>query len=186
MAEDKVTKIDMLPLLSGSCDTLEISFDMLPVPIPEQGITFREACRVTGCVTNRSGYISLRLHAEVPYEAECARCLRPVVRTQTVDLDKTVAAEDSLEDAESDEVELDYVLIRDGALDVETPLTEQLLLALPTKILCKEDCLGLCPKCGHDKNEGECGCVLHEPDPRLACLAELFSPDGGEESGEDK
>ena len=57
------------------------------------------------------------------------------MRTETVDLEKTVAARDSLEDAGSDEVELDYVLIEDGVLDVEAPLTEQLLLALPTKVL---------------------------------------------------
>ena len=107
------------------------------------------------------------------------------MRTETVDLEKTVAARDSLEDAGSDEVELDYVLIEDGVLDVEAPLTEQLLLALPTKVLCKEDCRGLCPKCGHDRNDGDCGCDLHEPDPRLACPAKLLvSDDGDEESGE--
>ena len=184
-AEGTVNRIDMFPLLSGGCDTIDIAFEMLPEPIPEQGITFSEPCKVTGYVTNRSGYISLHLHTEVSYEAECARCLKPVMRTETVDLEKTVAARDSLEDAGSDEVELDYVLIEDGVLDVEAPLTEQLLLALPTKVLCKEDCRGLCPKCGHDRNDGDCGCDLHEPDPRLACLAKLLvSDDGDEESGE--
>ena len=66
------------------------------------------------------------------------------MRTETVDLEKTVAARDSLEDAGSDEVELDYVLIEDGVLDVEAPLTEQLLLALPTKVLCKGGLVAVC------------------------------------------
>ena len=42
------------------------------------------------------------------------------------------------------------------------------------RVLCSEDCKGLCPKCGRDLNEGECGCDLKEPDPRLAVLAQLL------------
>ena len=49
-----------------------------------------------------------------------------------------------------------------------------LLLALPTKHLCREDCRGLCPRCGKNLNEGLCGCREDKVDPRLAVLAQLM------------
>ena len=49
-----------------------------------------------------------------------------------------------------------------------------LLLALPTKHLCREDCRGLCPHCGKNLNEGLCGCREDKVDPRLAVLAQLM------------
>lgn len=58
-------------------------------------------------------------------------------------LDKTVAVRGTLEDEDADPVIDDYVFIEDGVLDVESPFYEQLMLVLPAKALCKEDCAGL-------------------------------------------
>lgn len=52
-------------------------------------------------------------------------------------------------------------------------LWEELLLALPFKPLCKQDCKGLCPDCGKDLNEGSCQCTKEEGDPRMAVLRGL-------------
>lgn len=176
-----VKNIDMYPLLSGKSDSIEISFEILPDPAPEFGITFYEPFTVSGDVTNRSGYIRLRLCADVPYETECARCLKPIRKIQSVMFDKTVAVRGTLEDEDADPVIDDYVFIEDGVLDAESPFYEQLMLVLPAKALCKEDCAGLCPHCGHDLNDGDCGCKKHEIDPRLACLAKLLDGGSGEE-----
>ena len=70
-------------------------------------------------------------------------------------------------------VEVDYF---DRVLDVGPQVEESLLLLLPTKVLCREDCAGLCPRCGADLNEGRCSCVGGEGDPRLEALR-FFSPD---------
>ena len=189
MTEEKnANMLDMYPLLSGEKDVIEISFDILPDAVPELGITFQEAFNVRGNVTNRSGYMRLQLCSDVPYETLCARCLKPIRKTQSVILDKTVAESGSLENEDADEIVDDYLLIEDGMLDLESPLIEQLMLVLPAKTLCDEDCLGLCPRCGHDLNEGPCGCATHEPDPRLACLASLlegYSDDGEDSEKED-
>ena len=167
-------KIDMFPMLSGKCDRIEISFMLQPEPVAELEIVFYEPFEVRGEDTNKSGYISLQLSAEVPFETVCARCLKTVHGFQPVSLNKTVAVKGTLENENADEVVDDYLLIEDGMLDVSSPVVEQLMLSLPVKSLCKEDCAGLCPRCGKDKNDGACGCPEHEPDPRLACLAELL------------
>jgi uncharacterized protein len=52
-------------------------------------------------------------------------------------------------------------------------LQEQVLLALPLKIVCRDDCKGLCPQCGKNLNEGPCACVVQVEDPRWAALKEI-------------
>ena len=68
----------------------------------------------------------------------------------------------------------DYVIVEDGFLDVDEQLLEMLTLEFPAKILCRDDCAGLCPQCGKNKNEGPCSCNDKETDPRLAPLAALL------------
>jgi len=55
-------------------------------------------------------------------------------------------------------------------IDLDPIVREQVLLALPVSVVCKDDCKGLCPRCGQDLNEAECGCERKVVDPRLAVL----------------
>jgi len=101
-------------------------------------------------------------------EMECRRCLTP--------LEVPVEGELSLlyrpPDAEA--YEDAYVLPARGAeLDLGEALWEHLLLVAPRFPLCREDCKGLCPRCGKDLNEGPCGCAVEEADERWAPLREL-------------
>ena len=68
----------------------------------------------------------------------------------------------------------EYAVIENGTLDVDEAIREELLLSFPMRVLCSEECLGLCPKCGKPKRLGDCGCPTFEPDPRLAILKTLF------------
>ena len=68
----------------------------------------------------------------------------------------------------------EYAVIEDGKLDLEELVSEELLLSFPMRFLCREDCQGLCPKCGKPRRLGDCGCPTFEPDPRLAVLKQLF------------
>jgi DUF177 domain-containing protein len=58
-------------------------------------------------------------------------------------------------------------------IDLDPIVREQVLLALPVSVVCKDDCKGLCPKCGQDLNEAECGCERKVVDPRLAVLKSI-------------
>ena len=73
-----------------------------------------------------------------------------------------------LSDEENDDGE--FVVVPDETLDVDELVTEDILLDLPSKFLCSPDCKGLCPRCGKDLNEGDCGCRREDVDPRLAVV----------------
>jgi uncharacterized protein len=83
---------------------------------------------------------------------------------------KTVNAPEEIEIKEADS-EIGYYQ-GEGVL-LEDVLKEQILLALPLKPLCKEDCRGLCVHCGKNRNAGDCGCTEERSDPRWAALAGL-------------
>jgi uncharacterized protein len=80
---------------------------------------------------------------------------------------------ESREAAELTEEELSVSVFDGEAIDVDEIVKEQILLAVPTRMLCREDCKGICPECGADKNTGECNCVTNEIDPRWAALKDL-------------
>ena len=133
-------------------------------------MVFPKPIDVRGSVTDTAGCIELKLKASLYYETECARCLSPVTGSFTTDFGRTVSTGGTGYDEDND----DYVTVNNNAVDVDIPLIEQILLEFPTKFLCKEDCKGLCPKCGKNLNVEKCSCVTKEIDPRLAPLAKLF------------
>ena len=171
-------RLDLRPLLAGD---KFLSFDYeLPLDTdPEDtssilfGVSFPSPMKVKGDITNTAGYMRMTLTMSVDYEATCARCLAPVSGEFTLDLEKTVAPRNLLGDLDEDRLD-DYAIIEDGFLDMDEPLKEQLEMEFPLRFLCKEDCKGLCPKCGKNLNEGECGCSLKEIDPRLAPLQKIL------------
>ena len=167
-------KLDLRPLLAG--DRL-IEFDYeLPLDTAAVdpgsflfGVGFPSPMKVSGEITNTAGYMRMTLTMSVDYTAECARCLSPVSGAFTLDLEKTVAPRDLLGDLSEDKLD-DYAIIEDGFLEMDEPLYEQLEMEFPARFLCRDDCKGLCQRCGKNLNEGECGCSQKEIDPRLAVL----------------
>jgi uncharacterized protein len=109
-------------------------------------------------------------------EVACARCLDPVAR----DIDRSFdllyrpqgsdagRSEISVTQAEA---EIGYYT-GDGVL-LEDILREQLLLEVPIKVVCREDCKGLCPHCGQNRNQGSCDCKMQDTDPRWNALGDL-------------
>lgn len=111
-------------------------------------------------------YFSGRLAGEA--DEECRRCLTPTRVSVTEELHLLFA---DANDEESDESDVYLLEPRATTVDLRPALREQWLLAVPGFALCREDCKGLCPKCGADLNLGPCHC---EPaiDPRWAALRE--------------
>ena len=167
--------IDVGPLLRGEVKKIDIDYMLAPETL--WGVDFESDAHVTGTLTDNAGYMRLVLKAELKYHGECARCLAPVDGVFSLDFERTVTTEGVLSNSQLDEDADEYVVVHGSELDVDEPLSEELVLAFPKKLLCSEECLGLCPKCGKPRREGDCGCPTKEIDPRLAILATLFDKD---------
>lgn len=116
----------------------------------------------------------IKIGAEI--SAECARCLKPVnleISGNLMYLYYLRGAEAEDEFNESDEFG-DYMPVEIDSfgrvIDVMPQIQESIYTLLPTKVLCKEDCKGLCPSCGADLNEGQCSCKDEFFDSRLEAL----------------
>ncbi len=171
-------KLDLRAMLADECRTLTIDYTLMPQFDPDDqrsnlwGVRFHSPMEVKGEIVNTAGYMRLCLNLSLDYTAPCARCLRDVDGIFTFSLEKTVAPRNLLEGIGEDALD-DYAIVDDGFLDLDEQLLELVELEFPTRILCKEDCLGLCDKCGKDLNEGPCDCKP-ELDPRMAPLAAML------------
>ncbi len=132
------------------------------------GYPLKKPVSANGSVSNRAGVVTLNLVCKVIYSAPCDRCGQDTVKTYCIDLTRTLVNE--IGNEENDEM----LLISDFKLDLDDFIYSEVVLNLPTKHLCKEDCKGICEKCGKNLNNGECDCNKKEIDPRLAPLAELL------------
>ena len=102
----------------------------------------------------------------------CGRCLEEVPTQICFDIDKKLVIEDNtLIDDEMEEN--DYLIGLE--LDVEKLFYAEILVNWPMKVLCKEDCEGICNVCGANLNKGDCGCQRTELDPRMAAIQDIFS-----------
>ncbi len=110
-----------------------------------------------------------------PMVASCARCAEefsaPSERPFRFVLAPRAAGDDG--DGRLRSEELEFSLYEGDEIDLAPLITEQLLLALPSRALCREDCQGLCPRCGTNLNLRRCGCESKALDPRLAVLRTL-------------
>lgn len=105
-------------------------------------------------------------------EIPCNRCLEPVVCPFTLD----ICQELDMNQTEEERVEsLDEQPYVSGYnLDVDQLLSNELLLNLPMKVLCSDDCQGICNRCGANLNHGACSCDQSSPDPRMSVIQDLF------------
>ncbi|HUJ95504.1 MAG TPA: DUF177 domain-containing protein [Terriglobales bacterium] len=106
----------------------------------------------------------------------CARCLEPVVREVKRDFDllyRPLGADAGLEERSVSVTEAEVSYHEGDGLLLEDVLREQVLLALPLKAVCNEDCRGLCPQCGANLNQEQCSCKELAEDPRWSALKDI-------------
>lgn len=121
-------------------------------------------------------YLKARLFYE--QTLSCIRCLKPIVERVEPEVELMIAQERPHAqggERELKEDELGVLTVEGEVLETDPILLEQLQLNVPMKPLCQEDCQGLCPVCGADRNAGECSCHEETSDPRWAGLAVLKS-----------
>lgn len=118
------------------------------------------------------------LKASVAYEQtlQCIRCLQPMTRQAASELELMIfieQAEASPGEYQLEASDLGVLYLETGILDLEPLLMEQLQLNVPMRETCREDCKGLCPVCGGDRNIDDCECNRDGVDPRWGSLSDL-------------
>ena len=158
--------LDLSKLFSG--ETREIAFDLDALSFPDwdQEIAV-SSLRFSGAA--KEILDSHRLIGTVSgvFSAPCGRCLAPVESAFSIEIDFSIVT--SLDDTMED-----VVLAEGQKIDLGAVAEETVLLHLPFRLLCREDCKGLCPVCGKDMNLSPCDCDTKEIDPRLAGLKDFF------------
>ncbi len=130
----------------------------LEIPLEELGEykiigTFITPISLNGQVMNRAGVVSLDYTMRFTIRHLCDRCLNEFDREYSYDISHVL-----VKSVSSDNDEFEYVVCPGSSLDLNELAISDLLLQLPTKVLCTEDCKGLCLVCGKDLNDGDCGC----------------------------
>ncbi len=176
-------ELDLGPLLRGEVTRMTFDFSVEAPDIP--AVSFPKPVSVSGEVTDQGGYKRLRLNAELPYRAQCARCLADVEGVYSLDFERTVALRQNLTEEQLEDAELEYVIPENGKIDVDGEIRDEIVMCFPSRFLCTPDCPGLCPKCGRPIRSGSCNCASQDRiDPRMAVLAQLLEDDSG--NGETK
>jgi len=120
--------------------------------------------------------IRLRGRLQAGLELQCARCLEPVPREISREFEllyRPLGADAGRDELSVTDAEAEIGYYQGDGILLEDVLREQVLLALPLKITCREDCKGLCPHCGRNLNQEQCSCVAPAEDPRWAALKEI-------------
>ncbi len=158
-------EISVKPLLRGEQRSVEFSYS-IPLEYNENGYQLASSAQVSGQIKDMGGYMQLSAVCHVSYKTQCARCLKELEGECRIEFVRSVATK-----LESENEEEEYLLVNENsAVSIDEAISEELYLSLPLRSLCKDDCLGLCPKCGCNKNEKECTCQTKEIDPRWAVL----------------
>ena len=131
---------------------------------------------ISGRLARKGNRVFLTGRVVARVEVDCDRCLKSIevpVRTEFSLQYVTSADYAAIQAAELDETDLALSVFDGEGFEIDEIVREQILLAVPTRALCREDCMGFCPVCGADRNLKNCDCHSEEIDPRWASLKEL-------------
>ncbi|MGN0493380.1 MAG: YceD family protein [Acutalibacteraceae bacterium] len=162
--------IDLKRIFVNENSSLPIEYSLDMSNVDFSGVyPLKKPVEIVGTVSNKASLVELDAHITYVFEAPCDRCGVDTEKTHTLHIQKSLAP--SIEGEESDSI----LLVPDMKLDLNELVYSEVVVSLPMKHLCKDDCKGICVKCGKNLNEGKCNCPEKEIDPRLSALAELLN-----------
>ncbi len=158
-------------------DRFERSFQ--PADVPQDGEAYRIVTPVDLAFDIHKDKDRFRLVGTVRtgLELSCGRCLEPFGLAIDATFDQRYLPLSEAKREGDDEVEEDDLgtsYYHGEQIDLDELMREQFYLALPMKPLCRDDCRGLCPECGINRNTSTCACAPTWEDPRLAALKRLM------------
>ena len=144
-------------------EILDISAD----DFDNKDIVDNEPVKLDGVITNMGDYLLLSGEIDTSLKLVCSRCL------EYFDFQLKTRIEEKFSN-KTDINQDDFYFFEGDIIDFKEMVIQDILLSLPMKLICKEDCAGLCPQCGKNKNLYNCNCSGENLDPRLSVLNELL------------
>lgn len=135
---------------------------------------------IEGEVSRADGGYALNARVAWAGELECSRCLASYPFEQAEEFLLLLRPRTAVagEEVSLDREDLDAYFYDDPVVPVAPIIEERIQMAVPMKPLCSEDCRGLCPQCGTDRNQSDCNCVTEFADPRWNALKVLKEGEG--------
>ena len=158
--------LDINPINAGECDSIDFVY-VEDITELSQDIVSGEA-KISGKAERFTDFVNLHLAISAELTVMCAMCNKTL--TYPIEFEGVFPVFEKLQNEENDE----YIIPVNGIISLSEFARECILFELPYRFFCKEDCKGLCSRCGADLNNGPCGCPAKEPDSRLAKLQDFF------------
>lgn len=147
---------------------ISLSFELEPFEFEGEEIRAIENVNVEGLGISEKDVILIEASVKTKLKLNCSRCLDTFIYPIDIDIEERFTKSKELQDDE------ELIFVEDDTLDIIQIVENCIISTLPIKRLCKEDCKGLCPECGVNKNVENCNCIDYDVDIRLAKLRELF------------
>ena len=164
-------EINILPILKNEGEKLSFSFDeAIEKNIIEfcgESVGIKKPVSVSGYAINYEGKIHLHMNIKAEIQRACSRCLK--LYNENLDINAEYVYSKDIQNTEED-----ICFFSKDSIDITDIVIAEITAQMPMKPLCKDDCKGICPICGNNKNFIDCNCVKKETDPRMQKLSSLL------------
>lgn len=154
----------------------DLAIEPAEIGLDTESFRLRSSVRASGRIEKHSAWFDVEGLIEADAEIDCSRCLEPIGRPLSILFSIRLLNTESFSgriEKEVDKGDLDASVLEGRQIDLTEVVREQILLDLPEQVFCKEDCKGLCPECGANRNLIGCKCEEDDIDPRWAALKDL-------------
>lgn len=162
-------KVDISNILKVNGASLDVELEEMLEGFTGAGgdFVFDTPVKVNCRFSNMGGIVKMDGHFKIGYLVKCSRCLKDVRSSVEADLKEEFVQEGQLKDDDS-------YTYSDKVIVLDKVLIDNIILNLPVKQVCSEDCKGLCTECGVDLNIHKCSCLKEEYNPRMEALKDFF------------
>ena len=164
--------IDVSSILKVSGGKIDINCEIDLSSAEFMGTVYKFTSPVTvkGSIANNGKSLFLRAECNGKMQTQCARCLKDIEETFYFPLEEQLIQNDDADINEDEDV-----IVFDGySFELDEIVSSNFLMNINGSYLCKEDCMGLCPSCGKNLNEGDCSCENIDIDPRWSTLLDIM------------
>lgn len=163
-------KVDITDITRVNGASMKVEFkEASPAGEPVEGYVLNAPVSFSGTLTNINGILELDGRLTTSYHTVCYRCLKAIDRQ----LDMRVR--ESFVNGKQGAEDIDAYALEGKLLDTDKAFEDNIVLNLPMKQVCNEDCKGLCQKCGANLNETSCKCSENSINPQMEALSKFFS-----------